>query len=129
MSIAKNQQNLVNILFFYSMHKSSLGACFEHSKFFKVTQTDTQRRATCCICKTHGQTSQKKKTDQCCHHSHFPQIDGCGKFVAVSVRKVAVKGPKRLKCGRRKLFYKFIVKSDRKNDNSIARCSSLRPFP
>jgi hypothetical protein len=35
---------------------------------------------------------------------------GRGKFVAVSGRKVAVKGPKRLNCGRRKLFYKSIVK-------------------
>jgi hypothetical protein len=42
------------------------------------------------------------------HHGHFPQmwqfkkIVGRGKFVAVSGRKVAVKGPKRLKCGRGK---------------------------
>jgi hypothetical protein len=49
-------------------------------------------------------------------HGHFPQmwqfkkIDGRGKFVAVSGRKVAVKGPKRLKSGRRKLFYKSLVK-------------------
>jgi hypothetical protein len=45
-------------------------------------------------------------------HGHFPQmwqfkkINGRGKFVAVSGRKVAVKSPKSLKCGRRKLFYK-----------------------
>jgi hypothetical protein len=42
------------------------------------------------------------------HHGHFPQmwqfkiIIGRGKFVSVSGRKVAVKGPKRLKCGRGK---------------------------
>jgi hypothetical protein len=41
-------------------------------------------------------------------HGHFPQmwqfeqIFGRGKFVAVSGRKVAVKGPKRFKCGHRK---------------------------
>jgi hypothetical protein len=56
-------------------------------------------------------------------HGHFSQmwqflkIDGRGKFVAASGRKIAVKGPTRLKCGRRKLFYKSIVKTDR-NDNS-----------
>jgi hypothetical protein len=49
-------------------------------------------------------------------HGHFPQmwqfkkIYGRAKFVAVSGRKVAAKGPKRLKCGRRKLFYKSLVK-------------------
>jgi hypothetical protein len=68
-------------------------------------------------------TVGRMATDQLCpvlpggrHHGHFPQmwqfkkIDGRGKFVAVSGRKVAVKGPKRLKCGRRKLFYKSLVK-------------------
>jgi hypothetical protein len=49
-------------------------------------------------------------------HGHFPQMwqfkknDSRGKFVAVSGRKVAVKGPKRLKCGRRKIFSKSLVK-------------------
>jgi hypothetical protein len=43
-------------------------------------------------------------------HSHFPQmwqfkkIIGRGKFVAVSGHKVAVKGPKKFKYGRRKYF-------------------------
>jgi hypothetical protein len=42
-----------------------------------------------------------------CRHGHFPQmwqfkkIIGRRKFVAVSGRKVAVKGPKTLKCGRK----------------------------
>ena len=43
-------------------------------------------------------------------HGHFAQmwpqekLGGCGKLVAVSGRKVAVNGSKRLKCGRRKSF-------------------------
>jgi hypothetical protein len=44
-----------------------------------------------------------------CGHGHFPQmwqfkkINGHRKFVSTSGRKLAVKGPKSLKCGRRKL--------------------------
>jgi hypothetical protein len=47
---------------------------------------------------------------------HFPQmwqfkkVNGRGKFVAVSGRKVAVRGSKRFKCGRRKLLYSSQVK-------------------
>jgi hypothetical protein len=40
----------------------------------------------------------------------FKKIDGRGKFVVASGRKVTAKGSKRLKCGRRKLFYKSLVK-------------------
>jgi hypothetical protein len=49
----------------------------------------------------------------------FKKIDGRGKFVAVSGRKVARKGPKRLKSGRRKLFFKSLVKLI---ENVIQRC-------
>jgi hypothetical protein len=43
----------------------------------------------------------------------FEKIYCRGKFVAVSGRKVAVKVPKMLKCGRRKLFLKISNKTDR----------------
>jgi hypothetical protein len=49
-------------------------------------------------------------------HGHFTQmwqlkkIYGRGNFVAVSGHKVAVNSPKRLRCGRRKLFYQSPVK-------------------
>jgi hypothetical protein len=45
----------------------------------------------------------------------FLKIDGCGKFVAVSDCKVAVKGPNRRKYDSRKLIYKSLVKLIKKN--------------
>jgi hypothetical protein len=42
----------------------------------------------------------------------FKQIYGRGKFVAVSGRKVAIKVPKMLKCGHRKLFLKIANTTD-----------------
>ena len=49
MSSPKNQQNRIDILFYYSMHEySGILACFEHSNFFKVNllaSRDTRLRA------------------------------------------------------------------------------------
>jgi hypothetical protein len=62
-------------------------------------------------------------------HGHFPQMwqfkkmNGRGKFVAVSGRKVAVKELKRLKCSREKLFYKYQCKQVKKhNDKNGKMC-------
>ena len=49
MSSPENQQNRIDILFYYSMHEySGILACFEHSNFFKVNllaSRDTRLRA------------------------------------------------------------------------------------
>jgi hypothetical protein len=57
----------------------------------------------------------------------FTQIYCRGKFVAVSGRKVAVKVPKMLKCGRRKSFLKISNKTDRNitTSNKYARFYKL----
>jgi hypothetical protein len=49
----------------------------------------------------------------------FKQIYGRGQLVALSGRNVAVKVPKMLKCGRRKLFLKISNQIDRNTATSI----------
>ena len=58
MSSPENQQNRIDILFYYSMHEySGVTACFEHSNFFKVNllaSRDTRLRAPLNLQQKHG---------------------------------------------------------------------------
>ena len=58
MSSPENQQNRIDILFYYSMHEySGVAACFEHSNFFKVNllaSRDTRLRAPLNLQQKHG---------------------------------------------------------------------------
>ena len=63
MSSPENQQNRIDILFYYSMHEySGILACFEHSNFFKVNllaSRDTRSRAPLNLQQKHSLQSSK----------------------------------------------------------------------